>query len=62
MLRHVSPPGQDLAALASEQLVVRMEALQLSADALRDPRLRYCLVSHMLLEDFTLPRWVAAGA
>ena len=57
MLQRIQPPSQDLAALADGRIVLRMESLQLSADALRDSRLRYCLVSHMVLEEFTLPRW-----
>lgn len=34
-------------------IVVQVESLTLSPDALRDPRVSYVMVSHMLLEDMT---------
>jgi hypothetical protein len=61
VLQRISPPGQDLRPLAAERLVLRLESLQLSADALRDPRVRHMVVYHMCLDELTTARWVSAG-
>jgi hypothetical protein len=51
-MRQVSPASETWGSLDST-IYFKLEALQLTDDALQDPGLQHVLLAHMFCEDFT---------